>query len=237
MEKFRLSPCGRYMAIAGSARKGGGVITILSTVTMQWVASARMISRHGVADFQWWRTGDGLSILGKDGQIGEYNVESRKFVGTWIDEGSVGAIVLALGGYGGPSQLGEDRWVAVGSNSGITNIYDRTELLESTKAPTRQEEPSITLKQRPEPRRVFEQLVTPITTLEFSPDGQLFAFASQHKQDALRLVHLPSCTVYKNWPTSSTPLGRIRALAFGRQSDLLAVGNDNGKIRLWQIRN
>lgn len=240
MERFKLSPCGRYMAIIGSGRKGGGIITILSTVTMQWIASARITGRHGIADFAWWRTGDGMTILGRDGQVSEYSVESRKFVGTWIDEGSVGAIVLALGGHGGPSQLGEDRWVAVGSNSGITNIYERAELLEpASKTASREQRDgnSVDLKQRPEPRRVFEQLVTPITLLQFSPDGQLFAFGSQHKQDALKMVHLPSCTIYKNWPTSSTPLGRITALAFGRQSDLLAIGNDSGKIRLWQIRN
>lgn len=237
MEQFRLSPCGRYIGIIGSGRKGGGVVSILSTATMQWVASARMTSRNGIADFAWWRSGDGLSILGRDGQIGEYSLESRKFVGTWTDEGSVGSIAIALGGSGGPSQLGGDRWIATGSNSGITNIYERVELLEPTTSGTATDGSSVTLKPRPEPRRVFDQLVTPITFLEFSPDGQLFAFASQDKRDALKIAHLPSCTIYKNWPTRQTPLGRITAVAFGRQSDLLAVGNDTGKIRLWQIRN
>ncbi|KAJ6783599.1 hypothetical protein PWT90_05275 [Aphanocladium album] len=93
------------------------------------------------------------------------------------------------------------------------------------------------LKERPSPTRTFEQLVTPITVLAFSPDGQLFAFGSQQKKDALRLVHLPTCTVYRNWPTEQTNIGRITAVAFGRQSNLLAVGNDAGKIRLWDIRS
>jgi WD40 repeat protein len=237
MEQFRLSPCGRYIGIIGSGRKGGGVVSVLNTATMQWVASARMTSRNGIADFAWWRSGDGLSILGRDGQIGEYSVESRKFVGTWTDEGSVGSIAIALGGSGGPSPLGGDRWIATGSNSGITNVYERVELLEPTTSTTAKDGSSVTLKPRPEPRRVFDQLVTPITFLEFSPDGQLFAFASQDKRDALKIVHLPSCTIYKNWPTNQTPLGRVTAVAFGRQSDILAVGNDTGKIRLWQIRN
>lgn len=231
VEKFKLSPCGRYMGIVASTRKGGGIVNILSTTTMQWIGAARLTSRNGIADMAWWRNGDGMTILGRDGQVGEYSVEAGRFLGLWTDEGSVGSIVLALGGFAGPQQLGEDRWVAVGSNSGITNIYDRTELLEPKASD------GTTLKERPTPKRVFEQLVTPITVLEFSPDGQLFAFGSQHKKDALKLVHLPSCTVYKNWPTSSTPLGRITTVAFGRQSDLLAVGNESGKIRLWQIRN
>ncbi|OAA73286.1 IdgA domain protein [Cordyceps fumosorosea ARSEF 2679] len=233
MERFRLSPCGRYMAVAGSSRKGGGVVDVLSVATTQWIAGARLTGRHGVADFAWWGTGDGLSILGRDGQVGEYSVEARAFVGVWHDEGCVGGIVIALGGHQGPAALGDDRWVAVGSNSGITNIYDRSALLAAAKA----DDGSVSIKERPTPTRTFEQLVTPVTELAFSPDGQLFAFASQHKKDALRLVHLPTCTVYRNWPTEQTNIGRVTAVAFGRQSNLLAVGNDTGKIRLWDIRS
>lgn len=233
MERFRLSPCGRYMAVAATPRKGGGSITILSTASMQWVASARLSSHNGIADFRWWSTGDGLTILGRDGQVGEYSVEARRFLGIWLDEGCVGAIVLGLGGHQGPAALGDDRWVAVGSSTGITNIYDRQNLLDASSSTP----DDVTIRERPTPTRTFEQLVTPITALAFSPDGQLMAFASQHSKDALRLVHLPSCTLYRNWPTEQTPLGRITSMAFGRQSDLLAVGNDTGKIRMWQIRN
>ncbi|QPC74961.1 hypothetical protein HYE68_005713 [Fusarium pseudograminearum] len=230
MERFKLSPCGRYMAIVASTKKGGGIINILNTTSMQWITAARLSSRNGIADFAWWSTGNGMTILGKDGQVGEYSMENRSFVGIWHDEGCVGGIVLALGGHQGPAALGDDRWVSVGSNSGITNIYDRNELLVLNSE-------EVIIKERPTPTRVFEQLVTPITHITFSPDGQLMAFGSQHKKDALRLVHLPTCTVYRNWPTDQTPLGRITAVAFGNQSDLLAVGNDTGNIRLWEIRN
>ncbi|KAG6017629.1 hypothetical protein E4U43_000647 [Claviceps pusilla] len=230
MERFKLSPCGRYMGIIGSSRKGGGVINILNVASMQWIAAARLSSRHGIADFAWWKTGNGMTMLGKDGQVGEYNLDSKTFVGIWHDDGCIGGIVVAVGGHNGPTALGEDRWVAVGSNSGITNIYERSTLIES------QTGRDLVMKERPTPTRSFEQLITPITVVTFSPDGQLFAFASRNKKDALRLVHLPSCTVYRNWPTQQTPLGRITSVAFGRQSDLLAVGNDAGKIRLWHIR-
>lgn len=231
MERFKLSPCGRYMAIVASTRKGGGIINVLSTGSMQWVAAARLSSNNGIADFAWWSTGEGMTILGRDGQVGEYSMASRTFLAVWVDEGCIGGIVLALGGHQGPPALGEDRWVAVGSSSGVTNIYDRAELI----VPGDTEE--LVIKARPTPTRTFEQLVTPITVIAFSPDGQLMAFGSRDKTDALKLVHLPSCTVYRNWPTQQTPLGRITAVAFGRQSDVLAVGNDSGKIRLWQIRS
>jgi WD40 repeat protein len=80
-------------------------------------------------------------------------------------------------------------------------------------------------------------LTTPVSVLTFSPDGQILAIASRYKKDSLKLIHLPSCTVYRNWPTEQTPLGRIEAIAFGTRSDMLAVGNDAGKIRIWEIRS
>ncbi|CRJ81368.1 hypothetical protein BN1708_001882 [Verticillium longisporum] len=204
MERFKLSPCGRYMGIVASSRKGGGIINIISVGSRQWIAAARLDSRHGIADFAWWSTGDGLTILGRGGQVGEYSMEERKFLGIWHDEGCIGGIVVALGPWQRP--------LFATNKAGIN-----------------------TIKANPEPTRRFEQLVTPVTVLTFSPDGQLLAFGSQHKKDALKLAHLPSCTVYRNWPTENTPLGRVTCVAFGRKSDLLAVGNDVGKIRLWEI--
>lgn len=230
-ERFKLSPCGRYLGLVSSMRKGGGIINILNANTMQWTAATRLDSRGGIADFCWWSTGNGLTILGKGGQVGEYSMVSKRFIGVWNDEGSNGATVITLGGSAGPDLLGEDRWVVVGSNSGVVNIYDRHTLILPG------EEDDLKLKSRPEPARALMQLTTPVTVLTFSPDGQLLAMASRFKKDCMKLVHLPSCTVYRNWPTEQTPLGRIEAIAFGTKSDLLAVGNDAGKIRLWEIRS
>lgn len=230
MERFRTSPDGLHMAVIATDRKGGGMLNIISMSTMQWVAQARLDARGGIADFCWWSTGEGITILGRDGQVAEWSLLSKRTVGTWRDAGSIGGTVMALGGQGGPDGLGDDRWVALGSTSGILNVYDRNNLV-ATSA-----EGELKVQETPEPQRGFEQLTTPITAVTFTADGQLLAFGSKHKKDAFRLVHVPSCTVYRNWPTDNTPLGRVTAVAFGQRSDLLAVGNDTGKIRLWEIR-
>ncbi|KAK3497763.1 WD40 repeat-like protein [Neurospora hispaniola] len=244
MEHFRPSPCGRYLGLIASEKKGGGMINIVNVRTMQWIAQARTNGRGGISDFAWWGNGNGLSILGKNGQVTEWSMLSRRTVGVWRDEGSIGGTVIALGGQKGtgPSQIGGDRWVAVGSNSGILNIYDRNDLVEPVKkegGALASKEETVQIKSIPTPQRTFEQLTTPISVVTFAPDGQLLAFGSFHKKDALRLVHLPSCTVYRNWPTEQTPLGRITAVAFSHQNggDVLAVGNDVGKIRMWEIRS
>lgn len=55
-ERFKLSPCGRYLGIISTSRKGGSFVQVLSVTTMQWIAAARLDSRGGIITFQWWST-------------------------------------------------------------------------------------------------------------------------------------------------------------------------------------
>lgn len=229
MERFKLSPCGRWMGLVGSSRKGGGFINILDAGTNQWIAEVRVEGKGGVADFVWWGNGDGMVVLGKGGEAIEWNRNERRVVARWVDEGAVGVTIMAMDGLDrGPKTLGGDRWLAIGSSSGIVNIYDRRKWAPSGK---------ITIPERPQAVRAFDQLTTPTSNLVFSPNGQILCIASRWKRDALRLVHLPSCTVYRNWPTAQTPLGRITAVGWSPEGHMLATGNEQGKVRLWEIRN
>lgn len=245
MEHFALSPNGRYMALRGSSRKGGGVINILDAATLQWVTQARIESRGGVADFAWWQNGQGLVIAGKNGEVTEWSVDEG-VIGRWNDEGAVGTTVIALGGKSGRENwIGGDRWVAVGSSSGVVNIYDRRAWSEANADDDTSADANSGVPKAPKPVRALQNLTTPTSHLSFSPDGQVLAMASRWKHNAMRLVHLSSATVFKNWPTDKTPLGRITSVAWGRPSEdderegsyaLVAVGNEAGHIRMWEVR-
>lgn len=169
------------MGLVGSQRKGGGLINVLDANTNQWIAEVRVESKGGVADFEWWGDGEGMTVLGKVGEAVEWDGRQKKVVGRWVDEGAVGTTVVAMGGRGsGAKDLGGDRWVVVGSSSGIVNIYDRKSW-GGGKIPA-----------NPKPTRVFDHLTTPTSYLVFSADGQLMVIASRWKRDALRLGK--SCT-------------------------------------------
>ena len=259
------------MALLGTAKKGGGSINILDATTLQWAQEVRIESRGGIADFAWWRDSKGLTIAGKNGEVTEWDVAAQRPVARWLDEGALGTTVIALGGhYSGLKSTeadndidnttdqaippGTDRYTAIGSSSGIVNIYDRRSILTSSTSFN---------PQAPTPLRTLSNLTTPISHLHFSPsDGQLLVVACQWKRDALRLVHMPSCTVYKNWPTSATPLGRITAVGWGdflggtaggnggsgrerkgKGKDknggrelALVVANEAGRVRMWEVR-
>lgn len=245
MEFFSLSSNGRYMALQGSSKKGGGVINVLDANTLQWATQARVESRGGVADFAWWSNGQGLTIAGKNGEITEWDVD-KGVVGRWNDEGAVGTTVIALGGKSGRDNwIGGDRWIAVGSSSGVVNVYDRRAWTEPSREDDMSEDANGGIPKAPKPLRALQNLTTPISHLTFSVDGQILAMASRWKNNAMRLVHLPSATVFKNWPTEKTPLGRITAIAIGRPTEdeeregsfaLVSVANEAGHVRLWEVR-
>ncbi|KAJ5138928.1 uncharacterized protein N7515_003776 [Penicillium bovifimosum] len=239
MERFKLSPCGRFIGLVGTSRKGGGLINVLDANTAQWIAQVRVDGRGGVADFAWWSDGEGMTVVSKNGEVSEWDGRMRRVVARWVDAGAVGTTVLSLGGRSGRTQLGGDRWVAIGSSSGIVNVYDRrvwAAAYANASASERDSPAQAGIPRNPDPVRVLDQLTTPISHLVFAPDGQMMVMASRWKRDALRLVHLPTCTVYRNWPTSNTPLGRISSVAISPNSEQLAVGNEQGAIRMWEIR-
>lgn len=191
MERFKLSPCGRYIGLVGSSRKGGGLINILDSKTAQWIAQVRIDGRGGVADFAWWSDGEGMTVASKNGEVSEWDGRLRRVIARWLDAGAVGTTVLSLGGRSGRTQLGGDRWVALGSSSGVVNVYDRREWAAAYAAASPEEKKEgaaqVGIPRNPVPARAFDHLTTPTSHLVFAPDGQMLVMASRWKRDALKL--------------------------------------------------
>lgn len=212
MEKFKLSPCGRYIGLVGS----NGWVNILSATSGKWVAGAKV--EGVIADLAWHRDGNKLLIVNTTGEVWQWDSTARQFTARWRDEGGIGTTTIAIGGK-------DDRWCAIGSQSGIVNVYDTLTFANNQD----------NLVQKP--RASLGQLVTTVSTLQFSPDGQMLLMASRAKRDALRLVHVPSFTVFSNWPTSATPLGRVTSAAFSPGGEMLCTGNEGGHARLWKLNH
>lgn len=103
---------------------------------------------------------------------------------------------------------------SVGTESGVVHVF-----MEETGAPL---------------RKPLLNLVTPTDTCEYSPDASLLCFASRSKRDQLRLFHLPSNSIVKNFPMQKMPVGHVSKVAFNA-AGLLACGNDKGKVLLWKL--
>eukprot|EP00198_Chlamydomonas_reinhardtii_P007035 XP_001696371.1 WD40 repeat protein [Chlamydomonas reinhardtii] len=205
----------------------GGSIPLVSLRSRQWVASLRMSGNVRALAF----THDGSELLstGDDGAVHVWDLRTRRCRLVFADSGNIGdASSLALSADG--------RWIATGAGSGVVNVYRKAEVEE---AAARAASAGLGGGGRVSvaPARELMNLTTNVDTLRFSPDSQMLAVASRMKRDALRLVHLPSLTVFSNWPTGRSPLHYVHSLDFSPHCGLLAVGNAKGRALLYRLHH
>lgn len=88
---------------------------------------------------------------------------------------------------------------------------------------------------RREPLKSIMNVRTSADYVRFNHDGQILAISTRREKQGLKLVHVPTATVFSNWPTSKTPLSYVWATDFSPESKFLAVGNDKGKCLLYRL--
>ncbi|KAG1711779.1 hypothetical protein DVH05_009022 [Phytophthora capsici] len=149
-----------------------------------------------------------LISTGSDGQVYKWDMRTRRCVFVHDDEGSLGNHALAASG----------KYYACGSKSGVVNIYDNAGLTA-----------------KPKPRKALMHLTTQVDHLMFNANSEILAMASTDAKDSLKMVHMPSLTVFANWPTAHTPLHYVSAMDFSPNSGYFAVGNARGRVLLYRL--
>ncbi|KAE8537612.1 hypothetical protein D1P53_006320 [Cryptococcus gattii VGV] len=226
LSRHTFSPDGSLLAVAGRR----GAVSILSHSTSGggvggMVADLRS-GRGGTATaLSFSSNGKYLSVLGgRDGaEVEVWDVAQREVVGKWRDDGMRGGGVMESSRDGG--------WVAVGSNTGLVNLYSPSLLPPSTPSP------SSTLTTQATPLKTLSHLTTPITSLSSHPSSSILCISSSTRKDQLKLYHLPTGNAFSNWPTQGTPLGRVTTTGFSESGEWLGVGNAGGKVLLWSLRH
>lgn len=123
--------------------------------------------------------------------------------------------------------------LAIGAESGVVSLYNGICSLQDSK--------ELLLKTRysyqHDKQKSLMNLVNPITCLKYHPSGEILAMASQGQQNQLRLIHIPTQTIFHNWPTEKTPLHTVTCFDFSRGGAYFAIGNKRGKVLLYQLKH
>ncbi|KAF8584954.1 WD40 repeat-like protein [Ramaria rubella] len=213
METCAFSRTGDILAVAG--RRGYVHMVDWRRGGGQVVGTVKMnASVKGV----WWTDDGRLMSLGGDNEVYLWDTGERRCLRRWKDDGGFGCVDI--------TGSKNSAYLAIGSNTGLVNLYGP----ESTSTGTG-------TSGAPKPLKTIGNLTTSISTMHFNQDAQILALASKTKKDQLKMVHLPSLTVFSNWPTSTTPLGHVTSIDFSPGSEYAAIGNNRGRVLLYNLKH
>lgn len=205
LEFFEVSPDSSTIAFLGNE----GYILLVSTKTKQLIGTLKMNGTARSLAF----TSDGQQLLssGGDGHIYRWDLRTRRCIDKGVDEGSINGTALCTSPVG--------NLFASGSASGIVNVYNSEEFIGGKRKPL----------------KTVDNLTTQVDFMKFNHDSQVLAILSTMKKNSLKLVHIPSLTVFSGWPPKK--LGYPRCVDFSPSNGLMAVGNAEKQVLLYKLHH
>ncbi|KMZ58682.1 U3 small nucleolar RNA-associated protein-like protein [Zostera marina] len=208
LESFEISPDSKTIAFIGNE----GYILLVSTKTKQLIGTLKMNGTCRSLSF----TEDGKFLLssGGDGKIYNWDIGMRRCVHVGVDDGSLTGSALCTSP--------DSRFFASGSSTGIVNLYKKEDFLNS---------------KNKKPLKIVANLTTTVSQVKFNHDAQILAILSSMKTSSLKLVHIPSFTVYSNFPNPNANLKFPKCLDFSPRGGFMAVGNAAGNVLLYKLHH
>ncbi|KAF6174064.1 hypothetical protein GIB67_020246 [Kingdonia uniflora] len=207
LENFEVSPDSNMIAFIGDE----GHILLVSRKTKELIGTLKM---NGTArSLAFADGGQQLLSSGGDGHIYHWDLRTRRSFHKAVDEGCINGSALCTSPNGS--------MFAAGSGSGIVNVYNREEFLVGKRKPL----------------KVIENLTTEVDFLKFNHDAQMLAICSSMQKNSLKLIHVPSFSVFSNWPPAKHALNYPRCLDFSPSGGFMAMGNAAGKVLLYKLHH
>lgn len=203
---FCVSPKDDFFALCGN----NGQIYLFSVSTKEFVDALQMNCNVTALCFS--SDGSILYSHGEEGEVYAWDMKSRCCVKKFFDDGClIGSSIAASS---------NNQFLACGSTSGVVNVYNSDIFASETISPI---------------KTIFN-LVTPVTNIQFNTSGEILAIASNAKENALKLVHCSSMTVFSNFPSLSNILNKPTAIDFSPNSGYFAIGNNKNAANLFRLK-
>ncbi|XP_061232872.1 U3 small nucleolar RNA-associated protein 18 homolog isoform X2 [Neopsephotus bourkii] len=209
LRSFELSPDGSFMLVTGTS----GYLHLLSMKTKELISTMKVNGRCTASAF----TPDSSKVYSysKEGEVFIWDVRSRKCLHKFEDEGSLEGKCIALSK--------NNQYVACGSASGVVNLYTTDGCLK---------------EHRPKPVKAIMNLVTSATCVTFNPTTEILAVASRETDEAVKLVHIPSYTVFSNFPVfRRKQIYLAQSMDFSPRSGYFSIANNKGKALLFRLKH
>ncbi|XP_050325503.1 U3 small nucleolar RNA-associated protein 18 homolog [Bactrocera neohumeralis] len=207
LRNFRISPCGRYMAVAGRF----GNMHLFDAFSQELIHTFKQ--NDDVASMCFTADSKNIVCSSLSSKINIFSLTMQRLAHSFIDDGCLkgSAMDLSL----------DQRLLATGSMEGVVNVYDFQKLQLST---------------TPKPEKTFLNLRTGISDVKFNHTAEILAMSSVEVESAVKLAHFPSATVFANFPRKDD-MGKIRVVEFSPNSAYLALGSTTKKVSLMRLKH
>ncbi|CAL8272655.1 unnamed protein product [Lota lota] len=208
VREFSVSPEGDSLLLSGN----DGYLHVLKLKTKEVVQSLKI--NGSVSGVAFSPDGSNVFTQSEEGEVYVWDMRSSRCVNKFADDGCVKGTSIATSRNG--------QYLVCGSQSGVVNVYSQQDCLTSA---------------NPRPLKTLMNLLTPVTSLAFNPASEILAMASRNEDEALRLVHLPSLTVFSNFPitTKKKYIHRTSCLDFSPHSGFFSLANNKGVAQLMRL--
>ena len=208
MKTFEQSPCGKYLAVIGEY----GEIHLLHSLTKELLCTLKQeyqsTSIHFSVDSK------KLFSHSDDNEVTVFDLRRQRVEHRFIDDGCVNGTSLAISENG--------KLIATGSRQGFVNIYNYDDVLAN---------------KYPKPEKAISNLTTEIAELRFNPTTEMLAICSADMNNAVKIVQLPTATVFSNFPSQHEEMGKTTTMAFSPAGGYFATGTIGGESALYRLRH
>uniref|UniRef100_A0A3Q0SSZ5 U3 small nucleolar RNA-associated protein 18 homolog n=1 Tax=Amphilophus citrinellus TaxID=61819 RepID=A0A3Q0SSZ5_AMPCI len=207
VKEFSVCPEGGALLLTGT----NGYLHLLTLKTKEVVHSMKI--NGDVCGVAFSHDGSKVFANSEEGEVYVWDMRSSRCVHRFTDDGCVKGTSIATSRNG--------QYLACGSQSGVVNVYSQEACLNSA---------------NPKPLKAVMNLLTSATALAFNPTSEILAIASRAEDEAVRLVHLPSLTVFSNFPVAKRKVVyRASCLDFSPHSGFFSLANNKGHAPLFRL--
>ncbi|XP_031631213.1 U3 small nucleolar RNA-associated protein 18 homolog [Contarinia nasturtii] len=208
MHNFEVSPCGKYVGVIGRF----GEIHLLFANTFELLCTLKQ--EHDATALTFSMNSKYLFTHGVDNEVNIFDIGEQRFTHRFIDDGCINGSTISISPNG--------QMVAASSQQGVVNVYNYNDVLH---------------QKYPHPQKTILNLTTAISSTTFNHTSELLAIASKDVEDAVRIVHFPSGTVFHNFPATNSNIGKPNVIQFSPQSGYFAIGNGDKQVPMYRLKH
>ncbi|CAF0906716.1 unnamed protein product [Adineta ricciae] len=207
--KFELSPDGSLIVFINR----NGQLHFVSAKSKELIDTTQLSGNINTVTFR--PDGEVMFASGDEGIVTVFDVRRRAAIHRFIDDGSYSTTSMCVSS--------NQQYFVTGQKSGIVNVYSYDDVMKTN---------------APKPIKYLKNLTTSIQNVKMNASSELLAMNSYHLPRAVRLVHMPTLTVYENFPEfHDKKIQIVNGLDFSPNSAFFTIGNNNGKVLLYRLKH